>query len=189
MNLIGKKHSPILMLIKWSIFLIRLISIYNVILFVMACSFMTTDIFLGWTRNSKILFIKKIFNCFLKSNNYNQLLDKLKDLPNQLNFLIEKSKGKHYSQITSKLSENVNSYKTYWFILEIFLNSKKLHVLHLYLNAMKILQILRKKENYSTRLIANRPSSINNNSQLPSSLSYKINEWLSLVNNCKTRSK
>ena len=45
-----------------------------------------------------------MFNSFFKSNNYNQLLDRLKDLPNQLNFLIKKSKGKYYSQITSKLS-------------------------------------------------------------------------------------
>ena len=40
---------------------------------------------------------KYIFNCFLRNNNDKQLLDRLKDLQTQLNFLIEKSKGKYYS--------------------------------------------------------------------------------------------
>ena len=48
---------------------------------------------------------KNIFNCFRRNNNNKQLLDRLKDLQIQLNFLIEKSKGKYYSRITSKLSD------------------------------------------------------------------------------------
>ena len=47
---------------------------------------------------------KNIFNCFRRNNNDKQLLDRLKDLQVQLNFLIEKSKGKYYSLLTSKLS-------------------------------------------------------------------------------------
>ena len=38
---------------------------------------------------------KNIFNCFRQNNNDKQLLDRLKDLQAQLNFLIEKSKGKY----------------------------------------------------------------------------------------------
>ena len=46
-----------------------------------------------------------ISSCFRRSNNDRQLLDRLKDLRTQLNFLIEKSSGKYYSRITSKLSD------------------------------------------------------------------------------------
>ena len=59
---------------------------------------------------------RKIFNCFRQNNNDKQLLDRLKDLQTQLNFLTEKSKGKYYSRITSKLSAIGKSSKTYWFI-------------------------------------------------------------------------
>ena len=68
---------------------------------------------------------KNIFNCFHRSNNAKHLLDRLKDLQTHLNFLIEKSKGKYYSQITSKLSDIGKSSKTYWSILKSSLIGKK----------------------------------------------------------------
>ena len=43
----------------------------------------------------------------------------------QLHFLIEKSKGKYYPRITSKLSDIRKSSKTYWSILKSFFISKK----------------------------------------------------------------
>ena len=68
---------------------------------------------------------KNIFNCFRRNNNDKQLLDKLKDLQTQVNFLIEKSKGKYYLRITSKLSDIGKSSRTYWSILKSFLIGKK----------------------------------------------------------------
>ena len=68
---------------------------------------------------------KNIFNCFCRSNNDKQLLDRLKDLQIQLNSIIEKSKGNNYSQITSKLSNISKSSKTCLFILKSFLIGKK----------------------------------------------------------------
>ena len=69
---------------------------------------------------------KSIFNCFRQNNNDKQLLDRLKDLQAQLNFLIEKSKGKYYSRLTSKLSDIGKSSKAYWSILKSFLIGKKI---------------------------------------------------------------
>ena len=48
--------------------------------------------------------IKKLIHEKEKRNNDKQSLDRLKDLQTQLNFLIEKSKERYYSRITSKLS-------------------------------------------------------------------------------------
>ena len=56
---------------------------------------------------------KNIFNCFCRNNNDKQLLDRLKDLQAQLNFLLEKSKGKYYTRLTSKLSDISKSSKAY----------------------------------------------------------------------------
>ena len=49
---------------------------------------------------------KNILNCFRRSNNDKQLLERLKDIQTQLNFLIEKSKGKYYSRISCYLTQN-----------------------------------------------------------------------------------
>ena len=80
----------------------------------------------------KLIYEKKnIFNCFHRNNN-KQLLDRQKDLQTQLNFLIEKSKRKYYSWITSYLSYLLllsdigKSSKTYWSILKnLFIGQKK----------------------------------------------------------------
>ena len=69
---------------------------------------------------------KNIFDCFRRNNNEKQLLDRLKDLQTQLTFLFEKSKGKYYSRITSKLSGIGESSKTYWSILKSFFIDKKI---------------------------------------------------------------
>ena len=96
MHLIGRKRSPILTLIRLSIFLIR--QLFNIL-----CNFTPheTVLFDGrdprWMNKKvkKLIYEKKnIFNCCRRSNNSKQLLDRLKDLQTQLNFFIEKSKGK-----------------------------------------------------------------------------------------------
>ena len=89
---------------------------------------------------------KNIFNCLRQKNKVKQLLGRLKDLQAQLNFLIEKSKGKYNSRITSKLFDFGKS--SDWSIL-----AKKFHVFHPYLKLMKILQISRKKRNYSIHFL------------------------------------
>ena len=61
-------------------------------------SYLMTEILIRGTKKSNISFMKrKYFQCFRRSNNDKQLLDRLKDLHTQINFLIEKSKGKYYS--------------------------------------------------------------------------------------------
>ena len=69
---------------------------------------------------------KNIFNCFRRSNNDKQLLDRLKDLQTQLNFFIEKSKEKFCSRIISKLSDNGKSFKTCCSILKSFFIGRKI---------------------------------------------------------------
>ena len=144
-HLIGKKRFPVLMLTRWSLFFITLLWINYIILFLVRRSYLRTETLLGWTKKSK--------KYFRRNNNDRQLLDRLKDIQTQLNFLIEKSKTKHYSRITSKSSDISKSSKTYWPILKSFLIGKKVHVFHRYLKTMNILQISRKKRNYSIHFL------------------------------------
>ena len=136
----------------------KMVSIFNQTIINILCNFIPHETVLFDDRDppwmnkeiKKLIHEKRnIFNCFRRNNNDKQLLDRLKDLQTQLNFLIEKSKGKYYSRITSKLSDIGKSSKTYWSILKSFLIGKKFHAFNRYWKTMNILQISRKKWNYS----------------------------------------
>ena len=93
MYLMKKKRFPILMLIRWSIFLKRIINIL--------CNFIPHETILFDDRyppwmNKKIKKLihekKKIFNCFRRSTYDKQLLDRLKDLQIKLIFSMKNLK-------------------------------------------------------------------------------------------------
>ena len=93
-HLIGKKRFSILMV---SIFNQTIISILCNFIPYEAVSFDDRDP--PWMNNQikKLIHEKKnIFNCFRRNNNDKQLLDRLKDLSTQLNFLIQKNRVKYY---------------------------------------------------------------------------------------------
>ena len=122
--------------------------------------------------------MKSIFNCFRQNNNEKQLLDRLKDLQAQLNFLIEKSKGKYYSRLTSKLSDIDKSSKAYWSILKSFLIGKKNPCIPPLFENNEYIADFKKNAELFNSFFANQCSLINNNSKLPRTLSYKTNERL-----------
>ena len=94
----------------------------------------------------------------------------MKDLQAQLNFLIEKSKGKYYSRLTCKLSDIGKSSKAYW-------SKKILCIPRLFENNEYITDFKKKAELFNS-FFANQCSLINNNSQLPRILPCKTNERL-----------
>ena len=102
----------------------------------------------------------------------------MKDLQAQLNFLIEKSKGKYYSRLTSKLSDIGKSSKAYWSILKSFLIGKKIPCIPPLFENNEYITDFKKKAELFDSFFANQCSLINNNSQLPRTLSYKTNERL-----------
>ena len=120
------------------------------------------------------------------------MLDRLKDLQTQLNFLIEKSKAKCYSRITSKLSDIGKSSKTYWSIFKSFLIGKKIPCIPPLFENNEYITDFKKKAELFNSFFANQCFLINNNSQLSPTLSYKINERLpsvKITDDDKTRSK
>ena len=154
----------------------NMVSIFNQTIINILCNFIPHETVLFDDRDppwmnkeiKKLIYEKKnIFNCFRRNNNDKQLLDRLKDLQAQLNFLIEKSKGKYYSRLTSKLSDIGKSSKAYWSILKSFLIGKKIPCIPpLFENNEYITDFKKKKELFNS-FFANQCFLINNNSQLP----------------------
>ena len=105
----------------------------------------------------------------------------MKDVQAQLNFLIEKSKGKYYSRLTSKLSGISKSSKTYWSILKSFLIGKKVPCIPPVFENNEYSTDYQKKAELFNSFFGSQCCIINNNSQLPPALSYKTNERLSSV--------
>ena len=102
---------------------------------------------------------RKKFSIVFVEINDKQLLGRLKDLQAQLNFLIEKYKGKYYSQLTSTLSDIGKSSKAYWSILKSFLIAK---------NNEYITDFKKKAEIFDS-FFANQCSLINTNSHTANS--------------------
>ena len=113
----------------------KMVSIFNQTIINILCNFIPHETVLFDDRDppwmnkeiKKLIHEKKnIFNCFGRNNSDKQLVDRLKDLQAQLNFLIKKSKGKYYSRITSRLRDIGKISKAYWSILKSFLIDKKI---------------------------------------------------------------
>ena len=85
-------------------------------------------------------------------NNYQT--DKLKSLQNCLTYVIDDSKHSYYSRLARKLLNIQRNSEPYWFILETFLNNKKVTIIHLYFMKMNLSRIFLKKFIYSISLIS-----------------------------------
>ena len=66
------------------------------------------------------------FQCYLHRNKDPKLFRKVKYLQDELKFLIEANKEKYYSRISKRIMNPLTSTKTYWSILNSFLNNKKI---------------------------------------------------------------
>ena len=66
------------------------------------------------------------FQCYLHSNKDPKLFNKVEYLQNELKSLIEANKEKYYSRISKRIMNPLTSTKTYWSILNSFLNNKKI---------------------------------------------------------------
>ena len=99
-----------------------------------------------------------------------QLLDKLKDLQTQFYFLIEQSKAKYYSRITSKVCDIGKNSKTYWSILKSFFIGKKNPIYSPLFENNEYNTDFKKNGKLFKSFSANQCFLINNNSQLPLNL-------------------
>ena len=122
--------------------------------------------------------IRKSYQRF-KSNS--QLLSKLNLLQEQLYFLINKSKQNYYSRVASKLTNVQRNSKTYWSLLNRFLNNKKIPLIPPLFHENKFVTDFKEKAELFNAFFAKQCSLIKNSSKLPSHLHYLTDNRLSSV--------
>ena len=122
--------------------------------------------------------IRKNYQRF-KSNS--QLLSKLNLLQEQLYLLINKSKQNYYSRVASKLANVQRNSKTYWSLLNRFLNNKKIPLIPPLFHENKFVTDYKEKAELFNAFFAKQCSLINNSSKLPSHLHYLTDNRLSSV--------
>ena len=114
-----------------------------------------------------------------KSNS--QLLSQLNLLPEQLRFLINKSKKYYLARTASKLTNVQKNSKTCWSILNCFLNNKKHPLIPPLLHENKFLIDFKDKAKRFNAFFAKQCSLIKNSSKLHSHLHYLNYDRLSSV--------
>ena len=108
------------------------------------------------------------FNCKIKSliqekNNAYQLYrnnkanacfrNRLNVLQHSFKNLIKMSKQKYYSRIANKLTMTQKSSKTYWFLLKLFLNNKKIPIIPLPFHENKFVSYFKEKADFSMHFL------------------------------------
>ena len=114
-----------------------------------------------------------------KSNS--QLLSKLNLVQEQLYFLINKSKQNYYSRVASKLTNSQRNSKTYWSLLNRFLNNQKILLIPPLFHENKFVTDFKEKAELFNALFAKQCSLIKNSSKLASHLHYLTDNRLSSV--------
>ena len=122
--------------------------------------------------------IRKSYQRF-KSNS--QLLSKLNLLQEQLYFLINKSKQNYYSRVASKLTNVQRNSKTYWSLLNRFLNNKKIPLIPPLFHENKFVTDFKEKAELFNAFFAKQCSLIKNSSKLSSHFHYFTDNCLSSV--------
>ena len=122
--------------------------------------------------------IRKSYQRF-KSNSH--LLSKLNFLQDQLYLLINKSKLNYYTRIASKLTNVQRNYKTYWSLLNRFLNNEKIYLIPSLFLENKYVTDFKEKAKLFNAFFAKQCSLIQNSRELPSHLHYLTDNRLSSV--------
>ena len=102
-----------------------------------------------------------------------QFFNQFQFLQTKLSSLIEESKNHYYTGLSHKLLDPKTSQKSYWSILKIFLNNKKIPCNPPLLYQYKFVTDFKEKDNIFNNFFANQCSIISNNSELPVTLTKK----------------
>ena len=102
-------------------------------------------------------------------------------LQEQLYFLINKSKQNYYSRVASKLTNVQRNSKTYWSLLNRFLNNKKIPLIPPLFHEDKFVTDFKEKAELFNALFAKQCFLIKNSSKLHSHLHYLTDNRLSYV--------
>ena len=106
----------------------------------------------------------------------------LKFLQECLSATIETSKERYYARIANRLNNTQKSSKTYWSLLKIFLNNKKILLIPLLFYKNCFITDFKEKAELSNSFFSNQCSLLKNCNKLPTTLRYVTDKRLRKIN-------
>ena len=110
------------------------------------------------------------------------MIYRLKFLQERLSTIIESSKERYYARIANRLNNTQKSSKTYWSLLKIFLNNKKIPLIPPLFHENRFITDFKEKAELFNSLFSNQCSLLKNCSKLPTNLRYVTDKRLRTIN-------
>ena len=110
------------------------------------------------------------------------MIYRLKFLQERLSTTIESSKERYYARIANRLNNTQKSSKTYWSLLKIFLNNKKIPLIPPLFHENRFITDFKEKAELFNSFFSNQCSLLKNCSKLPTNLRYVTDKRLRTIN-------
>ena len=120
----------------------------------------------------------RMLQIFHHNKNNPDLIYRLKRLQKCLSISIESSK----ERITNRLNNTQKSSKTYWSLLKIFLNNKKITLIPPLFHENRFIIDFKEKAELFSSFFSNQCSLLKNCSKLPTNLRYATDKRLRTIN-------
>ena len=117
-----------------------------------------------------------MYKIYLKNNKTNQSFETFQSFQRQLSSFIASLKNKYYSKVVKRLLDPSTSPKTYWSILNTFLNNKKIPVIPSIFHDNKYITDFKQKAKIFNSHFSKQCSRLINNSKIPSECPRKSNQ-------------
>ena len=110
------------------------------------------------------------------------MIYRLKFLQERLSTTFEFSKERYYARIANRLNNTQKSSKTYWSLLKIFLNNKKIPLIPQLFHENRFITDFKEKAELFNSFFSNQCSLLKNCSKLPTNLRYVTDKILRTIN-------
>ena len=128
-----------------------------------------------------ILEKNEIYKKHVNDNKDLRIFDKVECLQNELNSIIESNKQKYYSRLPKKLVDPKTSTKSYWSILKMFLNNKKIPCIPPLRHQNKYVTDFKEKAEIFNSFFVEQCSLMNNSSKLLSIFLKRTDKFISSI--------
>ena len=138
-----------------------------------------------WFNNRIKTLIKEknaTYKIFRHNKDNPDLIYRLKFLQERLSTTIESSKERYYARIANRLNNTQKSSKTYWSLLKIFLNNKKIPLIPPLFHENRFITDFKEKAELFNSFFSNQCSLLKNCSKLPTNLRYVTDKRLRTIN-------
>ena len=138
-----------------------------------------------WFNNrKKTLILEKVatYKIYRHNKDNPDLIYRLQFLHERLSTSIESSKERYYARIANRLINTHKSTKTYWLLLKIFLNNKKVPLIQPLFHENCFITDFKEKAELCNSFFSNQRSLLKNCSKLPTNPRYVTEKRLGTIN-------